>query len=243
MADTKPMLLHSTYFNLGPNNTPDIAEAYMSEALAYLSSSPGMIAFWVGERALDMNRPENDINFNIAMHQVFRDEAAFNVYNANDTSHNQFVADVDRWTPGTTRRVMDTYITNLLIGGNKLTAQGIGADGNMPQALFHSLYFNLTHKSPASIAKFTQLCVQYLSSHPGVLQFDTGGLTDIERDVSFRDFQVGMDILYDSKSAYDNYLQSNEHKEFLDATSGMIQKEYVFDEYLKYQSTVYSLTR
>ncbi len=35
------MLLHSTYFNLGPNNTVDVANAYMSEALEYLSTSQG----------------------------------------------------------------------------------------------------------------------------------------------------------------------------------------------------------
>lgn len=243
MPGTAPMLMHSTYFNLGPNNTVDIAEAYMSEALEYLSTSKGMISFWIGQRAVDMKRPENDLDFDIAMHQIFSDEAAFNLYNANDTSHNQFVADVDRWVPSTTRRVMDTYLTNLVIGGNALTAQGIGKDGNMPQSLFHSIYFSLTDKSAASIARFTALCRQYLSQHPGIGLFDTGGLTDIKRDVSFRDFEVGMDIIYDSKQAYDNYLISPEHAEFLSGTSGMIAKEYVFDDYLKYQSTVYSLDR
>ncbi len=146
-------------------------------------------------------------------------------------------------TPSTTRRVMDTYLTNLVIGGNLLTAQGVGADGNMPQSLFHSLYFSLTDKSPASITKFTELCSRYLSHHPGIQVFDTGGLTDIKRDVSFRDFQVGMDIIYDSKQAYDNYLLSKEHADFLSAASGMIEKEYVFDAYLKYQSTVYSINK
>lgn len=237
------MLMHSTYFNLGPNNTTDIAEAYMSEALQYLSTSPGLISFWIGRRATDMNRPENDLAFDISMHQIFRDEAAFNLYNANDTSHNQFVADVNKWVPSTTRRVMDTYLTNLVIGGNASKAQGIGKDGNMPQSLFHSIYFSLVDKSAANIARFTALCVKYLSLHGGVLLFDTGGLTDIKRDVSFRDFEVGMDIIWNSKQAYDDYLLSPEHAEFLSTTSGMIAKTYVFDTYLKYQSTVYSLTR
>src|SRR6186713_957745 len=128
MPDKSPMLMHSTYFNLGPNNTVDVAGAYMAEALQYLSTSPGLIAFFIGKRAGDMKRPENDLNFDISMHQIFRDEAAFNLYNANDTSHNQFVADVNRWTPSTTRRVMDTYLTNLVFGGNPLMGQGIGKD-------------------------------------------------------------------------------------------------------------------
>ena len=138
---------------------------------------------------------------------------------------------------------MDTYLTNLVIGGNASKAQGIGKDGNMPQSLFHSIYFSLVDKSAANIARFTALCVKYLSLHGGVLLFDTGGLTDIKRDVSFRDFEVGMDIIWDSKQAYDDYLLSPEHAAFLSTTSGMIAKTYVFDTYLKYQSTVYSLTR
>lgn len=89
--------------------------------------------------------------------------------------------------------------------------------------------------------EFTQLCVKYLSHHHGVVLFDTGGLTDIKRDVSFRNFDVGMDIIYDSKGSYDAYLKSPEHAAFLKDTAGMIKEEFVFDAYLKYQSTVYSL--
>jgi hypothetical protein len=243
METTAPMLMHSTYFNLGPNNTPDIASAYMAEALQYLSTSPGLISFWIGERATDMVRPENDLKYDLAMHQVFKDEASFNTYNANDTSHNQFVADVDRWTPSTTRRVMDTYLTNLIFGGNPSTAQTIGADGNIPQSLFHSIYFSLVDKSAENIEKFTAICVKYLSAHPGIQQFSTGGLTDIKRDVSVRNFDVGVDIIYESKQAYDNYLASPEHAAFFPATNGMINGTYIFDSYLKYQSKVYSLTR
>jgi len=243
MANTSPMLMHSTYFSLGPNNTPDVAGAYMAEALEYLSTSKGLVSFWIGERAADMNRPENDLKYDIAMHQVFKDEASFNLYNGSDPRHDQFVADVNRWTPSTTRRVMDTYITNLIIGGNPSTPQSIGADGNMPQSLFHSLYFSLVDKSPANIAKFTDICVKYLSQHPGIQQFNTGGLTDIKRDVSVRNFDVGVDIIYESKKAYDDYLKSKGHDDFFPATKGMIDHTYIFDSYLKYQSKVYSLTR
>ncbi len=243
MSSTPPMLMHSTYFNLGANNTPDVAAAYMAEALQYLSTSQGLISFWIGLRATDMTRPQNDLHYDIAMHQVFKDEASFNLYNSNDTSHNQFVADVNRWAPSTTRRVMDTNLTNLVIGGNTSKPQHIGADGNLPQGLFHSLYFSLADKSPANIAKFTDICVKYLSTHPGIQLFATGGLTDIKRDVSVRNFDVGVDIVYESKQAYDEYLKSKLHDEFFPATAGMITDTYIFDSYLRYQSKVYSLTR
>ncbi len=243
MSKPAPMLMHSTYFNLGPNNTKDVQEAHMAEALEYLSGSSGMVSFWIGVRALDMVRPENDQAYDIAMHQIFINENAFNVYNETDPRHEQFVADVNRWTPSTTRRVMDTYLTNFIVGGNPSAAQHIGADGNMPQSLFHSIYFSLKDKSAANIARFTEICVKYLSHHPGIQEFNTGGLTDIKRDVSVRNFDVGVDIIYESKKAYDDYLNSQEHKDFFPATEGMISNTYIFDSYLKYQSKVYSLTR
>ena len=239
----KPMMLHCTYFNLGRSNTPEIIEAYMSEARQYLSSSPGMVGFWTGARAKDMTRSGNDQNYDIAMHQLFMNEDAFKVYNSNDTDHNQFVADVNRWVPGTTRRVMDVNLSHLIIGGNPSAPQHIGADGNYPQGMFHNLYFDLTDKSPESIRKLTDICLKYLSRHPGILQFTTGGLTDIIRDVSVRNFQVAVSIIYESKAAYDEYLKSKEHEEFFKASDGMIENTYIFDTYLKYDCKVYSLTR
>lgn len=98
-SNNAPMLLHSTYFNLGTSNTQGIVEAYMAEARQYLSESVGMISFWIGIRADDMIRPENDLNYDIAMHQLFVNEDAFNIYNSNDSAHNQFVIDVNRWVP------------------------------------------------------------------------------------------------------------------------------------------------
>jgi len=243
MLPDAPMLMHSTYFNLGVNHTPDIALAYMAEALEYLSSSKGMISFWIGQRAADMTRPVNDVAHDIAMHQLFKNKDAFDLYNGHDPKHDQFVADVNRWVPSTTRRVIDTYLTNLKIGGNGSALQSIGTDSNMPQSLFHSLYFSLSDKSPANIEKFTSICVKFLSPHPGILQFTTGGLTDINRDVSVRNFEVGVDIIYESKQAYDEYQKSDGHEEFFPATKGMIETTQVFDSYLKYQSKVYSTTR
>ncbi|MEP6803079.1 MAG: Dabb family protein, partial [Flavobacterium sp.] len=170
-------------------------------------------------------------------------EASFNLYNANDQAHNQFVIDVNRWVPGTTRRVMDANVSHLIIGGNSSEPQSIGADGNYPQSLFHDLYFSLTDKSEENIKKFTSICEKYLSGHPGIQQFVTGGLTDIKRDVSVRNFEVAVSIVYESKKAYDDYLKSKKHEEFFPATAGMISNTYIFDSYIKYQSKVYSLTR
>lgn len=241
MSSANPAIMHSTYFKLGVNNTPDVSEAFMAEAAEYLSSSKGMVAFWICARATEMNRPQNDQAFDLGMHQIFQNEEAFNTYNGNDPRHEQFVADVNRWTPSTTRRVMDTYLSNFIIGGNPTNLQSFGDDGNFPQNMFHSLYFSLVDKSPNSISNFTEICVRYLSSHPGILQFTTGGLTDIKRDVSVRNFDVSVDIIYDSKLAYENYLKSEDHDAFFPATEGMIADTYIFDSYIRYEKSVFSL--
>jgi hypothetical protein len=241
MSTSSPAFMHSTYFNLGANNTPDVSAAYMAEAAEYLSSSQGMVAFWICARATEMNRTQNDQTFDLGMHQIFQNEEAFNTYNGNDPRHEQFVADVNRWAPSTTRRVMDTYLSNFIIGGNPTNLQSFGSDGNFPQHMFHSLYFSLVDKSPQSISNFTEICIRYLSNHPGILQFTTGGLTDIKRDVSVRNFDVGVDIIYDSKLAYENYLKSDEHEAFFPATEGMIADTYIFDSYIRYEKSVFSL--
>jgi hypothetical protein len=190
-----------------------------------------------------MERPQNDLAYDLAMHQIFDNEDSFNLYNGKDPKHDEFVAYVNKLAPTTTRRVIDTYITNLINGGNPSTAQQMGADGNFPQSLFHSIYFSLVDKSPDNIAKFTDICVKYLAPHCGIQLFVTGGLTDIKRDVSVRNFDVGVDIVYESKQAYNDYLKSELHDEFFPATEGMIDGTYIFDSYFKYQSKVYSLTR
>lgn len=243
MAAEPSMLMHSTYFNLGPNNTPDITSAYMAEAFAYLSISPGLVAFWIGKRAVAMTSPQNDQAFDLAMHQIFKDEAAFNLYNSNDTSHNQFVTDVDRWAPSTTRRVMDTYLTSLIIGGNLSTLQPMAPDGEFPPNLFHSLYFSLTDPSAERIAEFTEICKQHLCAHPGIRQFSTGVLTDIKRDVSIRNFNLGVDLIFDSRMAYEQYLRRPGYESFFPATRKMIKNTYIFDAYTRYGSATYSLTQ
>ena len=242
-STTSPLLMHSTYFKLLPDSSEDIRNEFMKDCQDYLSTSPGMISFWVGERATDMERPQNDLNFDLAMHQVFQNKAAFDHYNGKDPKHEKFVEEVNKLAPATTRRVMDTYLSHFNIGGNPMAMQQVGNDGNWPQGLFHSIYFSLTDKSQAAIDKFTQVCLNDLSHHEGICIFAIGGLSDIVRDVSFRDFDVAFDIQYQSKAAYDNYLKSEGHDAFFPATAGMIKDTFIFDSYLKFQTKVYSLTR
>ncbi|BAV05881.1 Stress responsive A/B Barrel Domain [Filimonas lacunae] len=222
-----PKMMHSTYFTLPMGSTPGMRTSYMQACQAYLSKSDGMLQFWIANLAEDMFRLENDRNFHIAMNQIFEDENAFKKYNANDTDHSQFVTEIDRWTPGTGRRVYDSFLKELIYGKEN-TPPAPGA----PPRLMHSIYFSLTDKSDEAVTKFINICIQYLSNHPGLCVFAIGVLANMKRDVSIANYDVAMNILWKSKNDYSNYLASEQHNQFFPATKGMIADTYVFDSYV-----------
>ena len=49
--------------------------------MEYLLDSTGMLSFWIGDGTILMLRPENEQSYDIAMHQLFINEDAFNIYN------------------------------------------------------------------------------------------------------------------------------------------------------------------
>ncbi|MGO4290267.1 hypothetical protein [Chitinophaga sp. RAB17] len=224
---TSPKMMHSTYFSLSMGSTPALRDSYMEACSAYLSKSEGMLSFWVCKLAEDMFRLENDRNFNVAMNQVFENKEMFDKYNANDKEHSQFVIEVNRWAPGTGRRVYDSYLSHLIYGKDNKPAAP-----EQPPRLMHSIYFSLTDKSAASIKKFTDICVKYLSEHPGTCVFAIGELANLKRDVSIANYDVAMNILWKSKNDYSNYLKSKDHDAFFPATKGMVSDTYIFDSYV-----------
>lgn len=228
-------MMHSTYFKLNEGSASNTRANYMNACHEYLSASKGMMSFWVGELAADMARSVNDRDFDVAMHQVFQNRQMFDLYNGQDPRHDQFVSEVNRWAPGTTRRVLDSYLNRLYIGeGNSSSLQPVAADGSLPPRLMHSIYFSLNNI--ARKAKFTDICVELLSDHPGVCVFAIGELSDIDRPgVSVRNFDVAIDIEWVSRKFYLSYLSSQSHKDFFPATEGMIANTYVFDAYLRYE--------
>ncbi|MEO9801996.1 MAG: hypothetical protein ABJF04_02055 [Reichenbachiella sp.] len=222
-----PKMMHSTYFTLAMGSTPANRESFIESCAAYLSKSKGMLSFWVAELAEDVFRLENDRDFNISMNQVFENQAAFDLYNSNDTSHKQFVTEVNRWAASTGRRVLDSYLSDLIASDGR----HIPASNESPR-MVHSIYFSLTDNSAESIDQFTELCLKYLSNHKGVCTFAIGGVANLHRDVSITNYDVAMNILWQSKDSYSEYLKSQEHDDFLMASQGMISNTQVFDSYV-----------
>ena len=236
-TNASSMIMHSTYFKLQPGSLPDTRESYMSACREYLSSSQGMLSFWVGERDEDMQRPVNDLDFDVAMHQVFENKASFEQYNSKDPRHEQFVMEVNRWTTGTERRVLDSYLSHLFIGdANSTGLQEVAADGSLPRRLMHNIYFSLTDKSEDSRKKFTSICLELLSRHDGECVFAIGQCANpLARAVNVENYDVAVAIEWTSKEFYDRYLHSPSHEEFFPATKGMIEHTYVFDCHLRYE--------
>jgi len=231
-----PAISHSTYFKL-KDGSQDIRESYLNACREYLSTSKGMMSFSVGQRAAGAQRPVNDQNFDIAMHQVFLDKDAFDQYNGQDPRHEQFVVEVERVAPGTTRRVFDSYLNHLSIGGtNSSGLQEVAADGSLPARVMHSVYFAFTDKSAKSVAALKEICRKYLSGPDGQCVFAIGDCANpLNRSVNVMNFDVAVDSEWASREAYQGYLNSQSHKDFFPATAGMLANTYVFDSELRYE--------
>lgn len=225
MADSASLpIRHSTYFKLARDMGSTARAAYASACRAYLSSSPGMLSFSVGLRVEDIRREVSDLDFDVAMHQVFRDKAAFEAYNGADPRHEQFVEEVDRWAPGTTRRVLDSYVSDLRFVGQ------VGSSASAAGALQHSLYFKLVDGSGPSIRKLEDVCRELLSGHEGEALFALGVCANpLGRPVNVENFDVALDMEWVDRDAYERYEASERHKRFGPMTQGTIQALHVFD--------------
>src|SRR5438128_1104602 len=82
--------------------------------------------------------------------------------------------------------------------------------------LFHSVYFSLTDRSDAAVRKMLDDCRKYLAGHPGILFFACGTPNqELTRPVNDRDFDVALQVAFDSKRAHDAYQDAPLHKQFM----------------------------
>ncbi len=82
--------------------------------------------------------------------------------------------------------------------------------------LFHSVYFSLNDRSDAAVRKLLDDCRKYLSNHAGVLFFACGRPNqELTRPVNDRDFDVALQLAFDSKRAHDAYQDAPMHQQFV----------------------------
>jgi hypothetical protein len=103
---SEPQLGHMVFFTL-KERTPDAREKLAGLCRKYLDKQEGTVYFSVGTLAEDLKRDVNDLEFDVALHLVFKDKASYDIY-ADHPRHLEFIdAGKASWAKV---RVFDSYI-------------------------------------------------------------------------------------------------------------------------------------
>jgi hypothetical protein len=95
--------------------------------------------------------------------------------------------------------------------------------------LVHNVYFSLNESSPENVQKLIAACRKYLTDHPGTVLFACGGVSDLNRSVNDRDWDVGLHIVFKNRAAHDQYQDAPRHLQFIEENKATWKKVRVFD--------------
>ena len=96
--------------------------------------------------------------------------------------------------------------------------------------LGHMVYFTLKDNSPAAVEALLAACRKYLTGHPGTTFFAVGTLVpDLTRPVNQTDFDVAVQVVFESRAAHDAYQVAPRHVQFIDENKANWAKVRVFD--------------
>ena len=100
-----PALVHNVFFSL-KDASGESKKKFIAACKKYLTKHPGEVYFAVGPIASELERPVNDVNFDICLTIVFEDRAAHDKY-ADAKRHLAFIEEnKDSWKKV---RVFDSY--------------------------------------------------------------------------------------------------------------------------------------
>ncbi len=83
------MIAHNVYFSLHDKSPESIAKL-VNSAKTHLTGHAGVLFFAVGELAAGLNRPVNDLDFDVALHVVFATLADHDLYQ-DAPRHHKFI--------------------------------------------------------------------------------------------------------------------------------------------------------
>jgi len=108
---------------------------------------------------------------------------------------------------------------------------------NAQLPLAHMVFFTLKDHSKESREKLVAGCEKYLKDIPGAIHFSLGEQAqDVEEpEVSVRDFDVALHVIFENKAARDSYLVHPKHKAFVAEFRPDFGKVRVFDSYITKQ--------
>lgn len=108
-------------------------------------------------------------------------------------------------------------------------AQAAKEKGTASMMLAHNVYFSLQEPTPENRQKLIDACHKYLADHPGVVFYAAGVVSDLDRPVNDRDFDVGLHVIFADRSAHDAYQTAPTHLQFIEENKHLWAKVRVFD--------------
>ena len=93
--------------------------------------------------------------------------------------------------------------------------------------IFHNVFFST--KDAQATQELVAGCKKYLAGEPGTIFFAAGTLSDFDRAVNDRNFDVGLHLVFRDRAAHDKYQASAKHTEFVEKYKDKWSRVRVFD--------------
>lgn len=99
--------------------------------------------------------------------------------------------------------------------------------------LAHLVFFQLKDDSPVAVARLVESCHENLSGHEGVIFFAAGPRgEEFNRDANDKDFDVALNLVFETKAAHDAYQVHPRHTKFVADNQDNWVSVRVFDAYV-----------
>ncbi len=95
--------------------------------------------------------------------------------------------------------------------------------------LAHCVFFTLADNSPEACEALVAACRERLSGHSGTVFFAAGTLADLDRPVNDCDFDVALQVVFDSRASHDRYQTAEQHLKFIEENKANWANVRVFD--------------
>lgn len=99
--------------------------------------------------------------------------------------------------------------------------------------LAHNVFFTLTDNSPAAKRALVEDGHKYLAPIPGIVFYAAGTLSDVDRPVNDRGFDVALHVVFKNKDALMKYLVHPRHLEYVEKHKPNWKKVRVFDSVVR----------
>lgn len=119
-------------------------------------------------------------------------------------------------------------VVALLAAGPHDSARAAKPEGQK-MMLAHNVFFTLNESNEKNRRKLVEACNKYLSDHPGTVFYAAGTVSDLDREVNDRNFDVGLHIIFKDRAAHDAYQDAAKHQQFIQENKADWSKVRVFD--------------